>query len=106
MQNICKSIFKDKEGKSKRKESLSQSSSQRSKCSKAKSGLRHSNCMNSNLIYVTGARSRPTALPKPIIISVPRPHCWKGSASKPYVELSPHMAPLGMEARPSPGLCG
>ncbi|KAI3476474.1 hypothetical protein L1887_61951 [Cichorium endivia] len=43
------------------------------------------------------ARSRPAALPKPIIISVPRPHCWKGSASKPYVELPPHTAPLGME---------
>lgn len=40
--------------------------------------------------------SRPAALPKPIIISVPRPHCWKGSASKPYVELPPHTAPLGM----------
>ncbi|GJW29470.1 dehydroascorbate reductase 2 [Tanacetum coccineum] len=43
------------------------------------------------------ARSRPSALPKPIIISVLRPHCWKGSASKPYVELPPHTAPLGME---------
>ncbi|KAI3801483.1 hypothetical protein L1987_29588 [Smallanthus sonchifolius] len=30
------------------------------------------------------------------IISVPMPHCWKGSASKPYVELPPHTAPLGM----------
>ncbi|KAI3666643.1 hypothetical protein L1987_88824 [Smallanthus sonchifolius] len=47
------------------------------------------------------ARSRPAALPKPIIISVPRPHCWKGSASKPYVELPPHTAPLGMEVGPA-----
>ncbi|KAL0302764.1 UNVERIFIED_CONTAM: hypothetical protein Scaly_2563000 [Sesamum calycinum] len=45
-------------------------------------------------------RSRPAALPKPII-SVPRPHCWKGSASKPYVELPPHTAPLGMEVGPA-----
>ncbi|KAK7391914.1 hypothetical protein VNO78_20338 [Psophocarpus tetragonolobus] len=28
---------------------------------------------------------RPAALPKPIIISVPRPHCWKGLTSKPDV---------------------
>nr|GFA29215.1 pentatricopeptide repeat-containing protein [Tanacetum cinerariifolium] len=47
------------------------------------------------------ARSRPAALPKPIIISVPRPHCWKGSASKPYVELPPHTAPLWMEVVPN-----
>ncbi|KAK7411405.1 hypothetical protein VNO78_02838 [Psophocarpus tetragonolobus] len=40
-------------------------------------------------------------LPKPIIISVPRPHCWKGSASKPYMELPPHTAPLGMEVGPA-----
>ncbi|KAL3513972.1 hypothetical protein ACH5RR_026689 [Cinchona calisaya] len=46
------------------------------------------------------ARSRPAALPKPIIISVPRSHCWKGSASKSYVELPPHTAPLGMEIGP------
>nr|GEX29956.1 Gag-Pol polyprotein [Tanacetum cinerariifolium] len=52
----------------------------------------------SHTLIPTGSRSRPTALPKPIIISVPRPHCWKGSASKPYVELSPHTAPLGMES--------
>ena len=45
--------------------------------------------------------SSPAALPKPIIISVPRPHCWKGSASKPYVELPPHTAPLGMEVGPA-----
>ncbi|MED6201007.1 hypothetical protein PIB30_090743 [Stylosanthes scabra] len=32
---------------------------------------------------------------------VPKPHCWKGSASKPYVELLPHTAPLGMEVGPS-----
>ncbi|KAI3477002.1 hypothetical protein L1887_61379 [Cichorium endivia] len=51
----------------------------------------------SHTLIPTGARSRPAALPKPIIISVPRPHCWKGSASKPYVELPPHTAPLGME---------
>ncbi|EXB36954.1 hypothetical protein L484_018330 [Morus notabilis] len=43
----------------------------------------------------------PAALLKPIIISVPRPHCWKGSASKPYVELPPHTAPLGMEVGPT-----
>lgn len=38
----------------------------------------------------------PTAaLPKPIIISVPKlPHYWNGSASKPYVKLPPHTAPL------------
>nr|GFA54200.1 pentatricopeptide repeat-containing protein [Tanacetum cinerariifolium] len=54
-----------------------------------------------NRVAFPGARSRPAALPKPIIISVPRPHCWKGSASKPYVELSPHTAPLGMEVGPS-----
>lgn len=58
----------------------------------------------SHALIPTGARSRPAALPKPIIISVPRPHCWKGSASKPYVELPPHTAPLGMEV--GPGLCG
>ncbi|KAA0050837.1 hypothetical protein E6C27_scaffold404G001030 [Cucumis melo var. makuwa] len=51
----------------------------------------------SHTLIPTSARSRPTALPKPIIISVPRPHCWKDSASKPYVELPPHTAPLGME---------
>ncbi|GER39140.1 TBP-associated factor 5, partial [Striga asiatica] len=47
------------------------------------------------------ARSRPAALPKPIIISVPKPHCFQGSASKPYVELPPHTAPLGMEVGPA-----
>ncbi|KVH93809.1 hypothetical protein Ccrd_004133 [Cynara cardunculus var. scolymus] len=36
-----------------------------------------------------------------MIISVPRPHCWKGSTSKPYVELPLHMAPLGMEVGPA-----
>ncbi|KAG5568282.1 hypothetical protein H5410_064703 [Solanum commersonii] len=55
----------------------------------------------SHTLIPTGARSRPAALPKPIIISVPRPHCWKGSASKPYVELPPHTAPLGMEVGPA-----
>ena len=55
----------------------------------------------SHALIPTGARSRPAALPKPIIISVPRPHCWKGSASKPYVELPPHTAPLGMEVGPA-----
>ena len=40
-------------------------------------------------------------VPKPIIISVPKPHCWKGSASKPYVELPPHTAPLGMGVGPA-----
>ena len=34
-------------------------------------------------------------------MAVPRPHCWKGSASKPYVELPPHTAPLGMEVGPA-----
>lgn len=53
-----------------------------------------------NLFY-TGAHIRPAALPKPIIISVPKPHCWKGSASKPYVELPPHTAPLGMGVGPA-----
>ncbi|KAL8460534.1 hypothetical protein ACS0TY_032169 [Phlomoides rotata] len=48
-----------------------------------------------------GAHSRPAALPKPIIISVPRPHCWKGSASKLYMKLPPHTAPLGMEVGPA-----
>jgi hypothetical protein len=58
----------------------------------------------SHALIPTGARSRPAALPKPIIISAPKPHCWKGSASKPYVELPPHTAPLGigMEVRPVP----
>lgn len=55
----------------------------------------------SHTLIPTGARSRPAAIPKPIIISVPRPHCWKGSASKPYVELPPHTAPLGMEVGPA-----
>lgn len=55
----------------------------------------------SHTLIPTGARSRPAALPKPIIISVPKPHCWKGSASKPYVELPPHTAPLGMEVGPA-----
>lgn len=55
----------------------------------------------SHALIPTGARSRPAALPKPIIISVPKPHCWKGSASKPYVELPPHTAPLGMEVGPA-----
>ena len=55
----------------------------------------------SHALIPTGAHSRPAALPKPIIISVPRPHCWKGSASKPYVELPPHTAPLGMEVGPA-----
>lgn len=41
--------------------------------------------------------NRPAALPKPIIILVPRPCCWKGPASKLYVEFLPHMASLGME---------
>jgi hypothetical protein len=58
----------------------------------------------SHALIPTGARSRPAALPKPIIISAPKPHCWKGSASKPYVELPPHTAPLGigMEVGPVP----
>ncbi|KAL3503931.1 hypothetical protein ACH5RR_033772 [Cinchona calisaya] len=55
----------------------------------------------SHTLIPTGARSRPAALPKPIIISVPRPHCWKGSASKSYVELPSHTAPLGMEVGPA-----
>lgn len=55
----------------------------------------------SHALIPTGAHSRPAALPKPIIISVPRPHCWKGSASKPYVELPPHTAPLGMGVGPA-----
>ena len=55
----------------------------------------------SHTLIPTGACSRPAALPKPIIISVPKPHCWKGSASKPYVELPPHTAPLGMEVGPA-----
>lgn len=55
----------------------------------------------SHTLIPTGARSRPAALPKPIIISVPKPHCWKGSASKPYVELPPHTAPCGMEVGPA-----
>ncbi len=55
----------------------------------------------SHALIPTGARSTPAALPKPILISVPRPHCWKGSASKPYVELPPHTAPLGMEVGPA-----
>ncbi|KAK7342280.1 hypothetical protein VNO80_25227 [Phaseolus coccineus] len=42
------------------------------------------------------ARSRSVALPKPIIISVPGPHRWKGSSSKPYVDLPPYTIPLGM----------
>jgi len=33
--------------------------------------------------------------------SVPKPHCWKGSASKPYVGLPPHTAPLRMEVGPA-----
>lgn len=55
----------------------------------------------SHALIPTGAHSRPAALPKPIIISVPKPHCWKGSASKPYVELPPHTAPLGMGVGPA-----
>jgi len=51
----------------------------------------------------TGARSRPT-LPKIIIISALKPHCWKGSASKPFVELLPHMAPLGIGIEVGPVL--
>jgi hypothetical protein len=51
----------------------------------------------SHALIPTGALRRPAALPKPIIISVPRPHCWKGSASKPYVELPPHTAPLSRD---------
>ncbi|KAA0047301.1 hypothetical protein E6C27_scaffold908G001010 [Cucumis melo var. makuwa] len=51
----------------------------------------------SHTLIPTGARSRPTTLLKPIIISVPKPHYWKGSASKSYVELPSHMAPLGIE---------
>jgi hypothetical protein len=57
----------------------------------------------SHALIPTSARSRPT-LPKPIIISAPKPHCWKGSASKPYIELLPHTALLGigMEVGPVP----
>ncbi|KAL6967905.1 hypothetical protein U1Q18_052433 [Sarracenia purpurea var. burkii] len=50
-----------------------------------------------NQYVPTGAHSRLAALPKPIIISNPRPYWWKGFASKLYVELPPLMAPLGME---------
>nr|GFB25611.1 hypothetical protein [Tanacetum cinerariifolium] len=57
--------------------------------------------LRSYTLIPTCARSRPTALPKPIIISVPRLHCWKGSASKLYVELQPYTAPLGMEVGPA-----
>ncbi|GKE23064.1 hypothetical protein Tco_1434576 [Tanacetum coccineum] len=39
--------------------------------------------------------------PQATIISVPRPHSWKGSALKPYVELPPHTAPLWMEVGPT-----
>ena len=38
-------------------------------------------------LILTSARSMPAALPKPIIISVSTPHYWKGSTSKPYMEL-------------------
>ncbi|KAG2384856.1 uncharacterized protein HKW66_Vig0119480 [Vigna angularis] len=55
----------------------------------------------SHALIPTSPRNRPTTLPKPIIISVPRPHCWKGSASKLYVELPPHTAPLGMKVGPA-----
>ncbi|KAA0031825.1 hypothetical protein E5676_scaffold194G001120 [Cucumis melo var. makuwa] len=50
----------------------------------------------SHALIPTGARSRSIALPKPIIISVLKPHCWKGSTSKPYVKVLPHTTPLGM----------
>jgi len=57
--------------------------------------------LRSYALIPTGAHSRPAALPKPIIISVPKPHCCKGSASKPYVEFPPHTAPLGMGVGPA-----
>jgi hypothetical protein len=57
--------------------------------------------LRSHALIPTGAHSRPAALPKPIIISVPKPHCCKGSASKPYVEFPPHTAPLGMGVGPA-----
>jgi hypothetical protein len=56
----------------------------------------------SHALIPTGAHFNYTAaLPKPIIISVPKPHCCKGSASKPYVEFPPHTAPLGMGVGPA-----
>lgn len=55
----------------------------------------------SRALIPTGARSGSIVLPKSIIISVPRTHCWKGSASKPYVELPSHTTPLRMEVGPS-----
>lgn len=57
--------------------------------------------LRSHELIPTGAHSRPAALPKPIIISVPKPHCCKGSAAKPYVEFPPHTAPLGMGVGPA-----
>ena len=36
--------------------------------------------------HALGVHSRPAALLKPIIILILRPRCWKGLASKPYVE--------------------
>ncbi|CAK9169878.1 unnamed protein product [Ilex paraguariensis] len=35
----------------------------------------------------------------PSLFSSKGPHCWKGSALKPYMELPPHTVPLGMEKR-------
>lgn len=50
----------------------------------------------SHALEVNPYRLPEAALPKPISISVPKPCFTTGSAAKPYLELPPHTAPLGI----------